>query len=150
MLEGNCGAIAGVGGIFNMGEPPGFLASILVEISRHGRRATAPTAFNFRMADLEATCSATAGRSPPSCATDVSGTTTCKFRASLTIQRDRWRESERWLGRPAFFGIAARSASAQLLTERNSASDNLALGCIQTYFAGGMMWLSVAAIIASK
>ena len=132
-----------------MGEPPGFLASILVEISRHGRRATAPTAFNFRMAgsDVFGNCRAITALLRHRA---VSGTTTCKFRASLTIQRDRWRESERWLGRPAFFGIAARSASAQLLTERNSASDNLALGCIQTYFAGGMMWLSVAAIIASK
>jgi len=65
-----------------MGEPPGFLASILVEISRHGRRATAPTAFNFRMADSEATCSATAGRSLP-LASRVSWTTTCEFRATL-------------------------------------------------------------------
>jgi len=51
---------------------------------------------------------------------------------------------------PVFFGIAARSASAQLLMERNSASDNLALECIQAYVEGGMMWLWVAATIAIK
>ena len=55
-----------------------------------------------------------------------------------------------WIRRTVYLGIAPRSASAHLLRERNSASDNFAPGCIQTYVIGGMMWDCVAAVIASK